>query len=165
MKILGTLQSCQIVENDDRTVSWTHGANIDNDGIQEPGDPIPENVDHDPYHQGDTSLHYQGRPLDPQIVPYIVVPPLVIHGVRGIVMGCHATVTNQTNGKTTQAVVGDIGPRTKIGELSCECARRLGLSGNSNTGGTDDHIIHYQIWPGVPAIVDGRTYTLQAALP
>lgn len=153
MKTIGTIEGNEIIQRDDLSVMFFGKAAIDCDGS--------DNRHHDPCWQADTSLHHAGKPIDAESVPYIVVPPLIIQGVRGIVMGCAARVTNTITGQTTEAVVADIGPRRKLGELSCECARRLGLSGNPNNGGTEKKIIRYELWPDKPAIVDGVTYTLQ----
>lgn len=100
--------------------------------------------------------------LNADIDKYIVVPPAIIHGVEGIVIGCQAHVTNTINGEETDAVVGDVGPHLKIGEISCACASAIGLNPSPVDGGVDAHVIAYQIWPGKAAIADGTTYTLQA---
>ena len=101
--------------------------------------------------------------VDAATVPYIVVPPAIRNGVKGVVMGCLAHVTNTLNGKHIAAVVGDIGPRKKIGEISCACASAIGLNPSPISGGVDEHVIEYVIFPGVPAIVNGETYNLQPA--
>jgi hypothetical protein len=73
-----------------------------------------------------------------------------------------AKVTNIVTRDWCDAVVGDIGPRSKTGEISPECARRIGLSPNANHGGTSEKIIVYSIEVGEPAVVDGVTYNLQS---
>jgi hypothetical protein len=78
-------------------------------------------------------------------------------------MGCDAQVTNTLNGRQTYAVVGDIGPRKKLGEISCACASAIGLNPSPVIGGIDEHVIVYVIWPGKAAVVDGKTYHLQPA--
>jgi len=120
-----------------------------------------DNRHHDPCWQADTSLHLNGRPIDAESVPFIVVPPLIIQSVAGVILGAADRVTNTETGKTCIAVVADIGPGRKLGELSCEAARRVGLSGNPNNGGTDSKIIRYEIWPGESAVVDGIRYILK----
>lgn len=99
--------------------------------------------------------------LDSATVPYIVLPPMAIQGVEGIVRGCKARVT--WRGKSLDAVVGDKGPRTKVGELSIAAAERLGMKSSPRTGGVTAAEVTYEFWPGVPAVVDGFTYELQAA--
>jgi len=140
--------------------------------VQGAGDPCPG------AYLSATALHLpdqDGKPLprsspfryvDSATVPYIVVPPIIISGVAGVVLGCRATVTNTSNGKSVEAVVADVGPKDKIGEISVACAKAIGVSDDSathpaNSGGVDAHIIHYQLFPGVAAVVDGVTYPLQ----
>lgn len=113
----------------------------------------------DPYFQPDTSYHHEGRALNAERVPFVVAPPLVRASTIGRVLGCFCQVENVVNGMKAVAIVGDFGPSKKDGEGSCELARRLGLSGNPNTGGTDKPIIRYRIFPGRPATIDGVTYS------
>lgn len=153
LKILGNIEGCDIVLRPDGVVQYQAKLAVDCDGS--------DNRHGDPCWQADTSLHHDGKPLDAESVPYVVVPPLVLQAVSGIVLGCQAQVTNTVTGKRTKAVVGDVGPRRKLGEASCECARRVGLDGNPNRGGTDQHIVLYEIFPGTAAAVDGVTYTLK----
>lgn len=155
MQNLGAIEGCDILLRPDGAIEYIAKAAIDCDGS--------DNRHHDPCWQADTSLHHHGQPIDAESVPYVVVPPLVIKSVRGIVLGCAARATHILTGKTTKAVVADVGPRRKLGEMSCECARRLGLDGNPNHGGTDRHVIRYEIFPGTPAVVDGVTYSLKAS--
>lgn len=153
-KALGTIEGCPIVQRAaDKAVEYTAKAAIDCDGS--------DNRHHDPCWQADTSLHHEGKPIDAESVPYIVVPPLIINGVKEIVLGSQARVTHTKTGKWTFAVVADVGPRRKLGELSCECARRIGLNGNPNHGGTDDKVVRYEIFVGTPASVDGVVYSLK----
>lgn len=154
MRKIGTIQGCEIFEEEDGRVHFTADADVDCDGSG--GNELD-----DPFFQADTTLHHDGKALNAELVPFIVVPKMVIVGVKGVVMGAQARVTNTHNNRSCLAVVGDLGPSRKIGEVSCQCARLLGLSGNPNIGGTDEHIILYEIWPGTPAVVDGVTYELQ----
>jgi hypothetical protein len=123
-------------------------------------DGMPYNKYQDPCYQRETSLFYSGSPIDADKVPYIVVPPKVRNCVEPVVMGCMSFACNLKKGLVVNAVVADQGPPDKLGEASCECARRIGLDGNPNDGGTDEHEIFYLIWPGIPATVDGVTYNL-----
>lgn len=153
-RIIATIESEPIVEHDDGRVSYVAKAAIDDDGS--------DNRWHDKYWQADTSEHdAMGKALDAGVVSYIVVPPAIIHGVKGIVLGCQARVTNLRNGKTCAAVVGDIGPHVKLGEMSVACAQAIGIPSSPVTGGVDAHIVAYELWPGTPAVldVDGRTFT------
>lgn len=155
MKILGIIQGCEIKEDTDGRVEVVADADIDCDGGSNPH--------HDPCWQPDTLLHLHGHAIDAESVPYIVVPPLIVRETRGTVMGSQARVTHLENGRTCMAVVADLGPSRKIGELSPAAARLLGINPNPNTGGEERHIIRYELWPGLPAVVDGITYTLQHA--
>jgi len=116
----------------------------------------------DPDFQPDTT--YQPA-LNADEEPYIVLPPQVIMAVAPRVIGCRATVLNGMNGQQTDAVVGDVGPRAKIGEISIACARAIGIDPSPITGGEERRVIRYAIWPGVPATVNGRTYALQRYAP
>jgi hypothetical protein len=139
--------------------------------VQGAGDPCPG------AYVSATSLHLPGRdgkPLprsspfkyvDSATVPFIAVPPMIIKGVAGIVMGCRVMVTNTKNGKKTEAVVADGGPSNHLGEISVACAKAIGVSTGgphpANSGGADSPDIHYQLFPGVAAVVNGVTYSLQ----
>ncbi len=141
---------------DHEFVAFLSDADIDCDGS---GD----NPDNDPYYQDDTSLHGpDGKALNAYEVPFVVVPPLVCQKTLGKVLGSRCTVTNITNQMSCDAVVGDVGPTRKTGEVSPECALRLGLSPNPNWGGTSERIIVYMINVGEPALIDGVQYELKS---
>lgn len=89
--------------------------------------------------------------VDAETIPYAVVSPLIRNRAKGVVLGCRAVMTNIVNGKTVEGVVADIGPRAKIGELSIAAARALGIPSNPRSGGTQDHIVRYELFPGTPA--------------
>jgi hypothetical protein len=222
-RLIGNIKGSDIVEEDDGSVTFAAGAQLDGDGangqfggapcyaplsfagktldvlanaggpgnffgivtdngrpdgtpvIQRPGDPCPGAF------VSPTSLHLpgrDGRPLpnsspfkyvDAATVPFVVVPPMIIRGVAGVVMGCRAIVTNTTNGKSVEAVVADGGPANKLGEISLACAKAIGVPVDegsahpANSGGiaANSHVIHYRLFPGVAAIVNGVTYPLQ----
>jgi hypothetical protein len=105
--------------------------------------------------------------VDSATVPFIVVPPMIIRGVAGIVMGCRAVVTNTANGMQVEAVVADGGPSNHLGEISVACAKAIGVPTGTthpaNGGGADSPTIEYQIFPGVAAVVNGVTYPLQSS--
>lgn len=156
MKVLATIQGVEIIEHDDGHVSFLADADIDCDGSG-------GNPDHDPYFQPDTTLHHRdGTALNAYTESFIVVPPAIVKGVPGIVMGCKARVYYRQTGDITDAVVGDLGPTKKVGELSVHCARKVNMPSNPNVGGDDDfRMTLYELWPGVPALVDGIQYPLQ----
>ena len=220
-RLIGNINGSDIVEEDDKSVTFTAGAQLDGDGangqfggdpcyapkgypgktldvlanaggpgnwfgvvtdtgkadgtpvVQGPGDPCPG------AYISATSLHLPGRdgkPLpnsspfkyvDAATVPYVVVPKMIIHGVAGVVMGCRAIVTNTRTGKSVEAVVADGGPHDKLGEISLACAKAIGVPAGggathpANAGGVNEHIIQYQLFPGVKAVVNGVEYPLQ----
>lgn len=158
-KTIGTIQGVDLllVEVDQiQVVEFTADLDIDCDGTG--GNPHG-----DPYFQPDTRLHYRGKALCAEQVPYLVVPPLVLSATRGKVLGCSAKCTNIQNKRVAWAVVGDSGPLRKIGEGSPRLARLLGLDDNPNYGGTSEKIISVEIFVGSPATIDGITYDLQSA--
>lgn len=155
MRIVVTIQGCEILQHEDGHVSFLADADIDCDGSG-------GNPDNDPYFQPDTTLHRNGRALNAYAESFIVVPPSIIKGVVPVVLGCKARVLYRKTGIYRDAVVGDVGPRTKIGELSVALAKRLGIPHNPNYGGESDfRLVLYEIWPGIPATVDGLDYQLQ----
>jgi hypothetical protein len=152
-KIIDHIEGEDIVLGDDGKVRFKSKAAIDADGSG------PSHGD--PDKQDDTSLHHNGEPLNADVDQYVVVPPQIISGVGPIVLGCQAHVTFE--GKTVPAVVGDVGPRKKLGEISIACAKALGIPSSPVNGGVDEHVVGYVIEPGVPAQVNGKTYHLQAS--
>lgn len=150
-RVIATIESHDIVEEDDKSIQFGPcKAAIDGDGT---------GASHgDPDFQPRTSLRLNGVSLNSDRVPYIVVPPAIVSGVTEVVLGCHAEVEYQ--GKFTSAVVGDIGPHNKLGEISIACAVALAIPSSPNTGGVDSGVF-YQLFPGVPAVVNGIQYALQ----
>lgn len=152
MRIIAHIEGEDITELDDLSVRYKAKAAIDSDGVG------PHHGDHTA--QNETTYKPD---LNADVDKYIVVPPAIIQGVVGVVMGCQAHVINTTNGMSTDAVVGDVGPHKKLGEISCATATAIGLNPSPVSGGIDNHVIEYRLYPGKAAIVDGKTYTLQAA--
>jgi hypothetical protein len=116
----------------------------------------------DPAGQPGTRWTYQGKPINGDIIPFIVVPPQVINMTPEIVGGCIGTM--EWNGKDVPCVVGDSGPLSKIGEASPAALRALGLPALENgNGGLDEQAILYRIWPGVAARleIDGKIYQFE----
>ena len=124
-----------------------------------------------------TSLHLfdrDGNPLPPSspfkyvdsaTVPFIAVPPVIIFGVAGIVLGCRCVVTNSRTGQSVEAVVADVGPPKHLGEISVACAKAIGVpigtTHPASSGGAPSPTIHYQLFPGTAAVVNGVTYPFQ----
>lgn len=134
-------------------ISFTADADIDSDG--------GPNIDHDPYWQPDTTLHHHGQPINAQRVPYCVIPIGILNKVPEMGLGCHCVVTNTRTGQSATAVLADLGPTRKIGEISPALARKIGVNPNSRIGGEERKIILYEIYVGNPATIDGITYKLQ----
>lgn len=152
-RILCTIEGEDVTEFEDGRVSFRAKAAIDGDG---------SGSSHgDPDFQNDTSLHHNGKPLNSDVDKYIVVPPQIIRGVKGVVLGSQAFVKNLKTGLSHSATVGDEGPPNKIGELSIALADALGIPDSPTRGGDDVHEIEYNVWPGKPAVVNGKQYSLQ----
>jgi hypothetical protein len=117
----------------------------------------------DPSGQGGTRWTYQGKPINGDIIPFVVVPPQIIKVTPEIVGGCIGTV--EYKGITQPVVVGDSGPSNKIGEGSPATLKALGLPALHNgNGGLDTQEILYRIWPGVAArlvLGDGSIYQFE----
>ncbi|MFI9151634.1 glycoside hydrolase family 75 protein [Streptomyces sp. NPDC053367] len=98
----------------------------------------------DPYFSPGTAYpQSDGRPLDAERLPYVVVPaPSRIwdhrdHGVRG---GAVAAVIYR--GRVQYAVVGDAGPHDLIGEASYATAEALGIDPDPHGGGTPSGVTY-----------------------
>ena len=105
------------------------------------------------------------RYVDSATVPFIAVPPMIIHGVAGIVLGCRCVVTNSKTNQSVEAVVADVGPASHLGEISVACAKAIGIAVGTthpaSSGGAASPTVHYQLFPGIAAVVKGVTYPLQ----
>lgn len=150
--------------------NW-YGVVTDDSGtpiIQGPGDPCPG------AYISTTSLMLMdanGKPfpacspfayVDSTTVPFMVVPPMIIRGVAGVVLGCRCVVTNTRNGKSVEGVVADGGPANHLGEISVACAKAIGIPVGrkypANGGGAPSPTVVYHLYPGTPAVVNGVTY-------
>ena len=130
-----------------RAVFYASKFDVDNDGSA-------GNAAGDPCHQADTSLHDRsGKPLSADDMPFIVLPkrgqqPYLWSGL-GVGVGDLAMLWYK-NGAMCAAIIGDVGPSTKIGEGSTKVARALGINPDPNTGGVQDippGIMH-MVFPG-----------------
>lgn len=147
----GEAYTADVYDNEDGSYEFQGDFDVDVDGSL--------NWHRDPCGQADTSLHHNGQAIDSDAVPGIVLPPECIKFVPEMVLGCQAYATYK--GKEVAAVVFDVGPHNKLGEGSAELARRLGINDDPNHGGLDVPEVKYHWYPGVPAVVDGITYSLQ----
>jgi len=94
---------------------------------------------------------------------FVVTPPQLRTGVPPIVIGCLARVTNLRHPERWHfAVTGDVGPPNKTGECSYKLAKTLNPQITHNSG-DGNRIYLYEFWPGIAAVVDGKTYRLQPA--
>ena len=91
------------------------------------------------------------RYLDSENVAFVVVPGPLRKLVQPVIIGCRATITNIRNGITIEAVVGDVGPATHLGEASMKAAELLGVNSNPKVGGSNNRVFKYMIYPGVAA--------------
>ncbi|MFJ6180718.1 glycoside hydrolase family 75 protein [Streptomyces sp. NPDC092295] len=98
----------------------------------------------DPYYQDSTAyLQSDGRALNPEELPYIVVPlsssiwNFRSSGIRG---GSVAAVIHRD--KVEYAVVGDTGPPGIIGEASYATARALGIAPDPSGGGVPSGVTY-----------------------
>lgn len=116
----------------------------------------------DPSYQSQTAYYNGGKFLNADKDKYIVIPPQVRSMVVPTVMGCQARATNVTTKVTSPAVTGDIGPDDKTGEAAYCLAKILNPNITHNSGDSKLSYL-YELWPGVPAIVDGKKYKLEPA--
>lgn len=152
-KVIGTWEGEDVTLHADGSITFRAKFAVDTDGCGP--------MHGDPDGQDDTSLHYQGKPLNADIDKYIVLPPGIITAVPGIVLGCKAHVLNTRTDMDSDAVVGDVGPHKRIGEGSVALANTLGIDPSPVSGGEEDHVCEYTVQPGVVAYVDGTLYELQ----
>lgn len=150
-KLLATIEG-QPITWDGEKMSFHGRGRIDNDGTG------PRNGD--PSHQSNTSLHHNGKPLNAEHDRFIVLPPQLIKLVKPIVLGCQVLVF-PPHGEAKHAVVGDVGPKTKLGEISTCLARDLGIDSNPVSGGLDSAKLFFVVYPGVAAETCNETYDLQ----
>jgi hypothetical protein len=114
----------------------------------------------DEYHQAQTAYYNGGKFLNADKDKYIVIPPQIRSMVPPVVMGCQARLTRLDSMATHAAVTGDIGPDEKTGEAAYCLAKIINPQITHNTG--DEKLIYfYELWPGKPATVDGKTYKLE----
>lgn len=120
----------------------------------------------DQYHQAMTAYYSGGREggqyLNADVDKYIVVPPQIRAKLPGVVMGCLGKVTNLKTQVTEKGVVGEIGPDDKTGETAYCLAKIINPMIEYNSGDEDETYL-YELWPGVPATIEGFTYKLQPA--
>jgi hypothetical protein len=115
----------------------------------------------DPHHQSETAYYNGGKFLNADVDKYIVIPPQVRAQLKpNKVMGCQARLTNLSAGVWHDGVCGEIGPDDKTGEAAYCLAKLVNPLVEHNSG--DKSCVYlYELWPNVPATVDGVTYKLE----
>lgn len=121
-------------------VFWKADMDIDCDG--RPSEKC--NRQTDPWFQPQTAATgTTGAPLDAASLPFIVVPGVSNrwnYRNAGVKLGSVGAVIYQ--GKIEYGIVGDVGPKTCIGEASYAMAERLGINPNPATGGVGDGVTY-----------------------
>lgn len=140
-----------VIRDDDGSEFFFGDMDVDVDGSP--------NWKQDPYGQAETTLYHDGKPINSEIVPGIVLPPECIKASKWMVLGCKAQASYK--GQTVDCVVFDVGPHFKLGEGSPAAARPLRINPDPNNGGVDTQEVLYRYWPGIPAVIDGIEYQLQ----
>jgi hypothetical protein len=159
LDVLLTIGSVEINANKDKTYCcFVSDLDICNDGCG------PAHGDQ--HHQAMTAYYSGGieggKYLNADVDRYIVVPPQVRAKLPGVVMGCRGRVTNLRTQVVEEGVVGEIGPDDKTGETAYVLAKKLNPMIEYNSGDTSKDYL-YELWPDVPAVVDGKTYKLEPA--
>lgn len=116
------------------------------------GNPIVQGP-HDPatgYYISPTSLQDKSkttsnpwRYVDSSVVPYIAVPPEVLH--KGVKLGDVCWV--EYKDKAYGAIVADVGPSGKYGEGSIALAVALGMKSSPKNGGVSSDVT-FTVFPG-----------------
>jgi N-acetylmuramoyl-L-alanine amidase len=115
----------------------------------------------DPHHQNETAYYNGGKFLNADVDKYIVIPPQVRSLLKpSKVMGCQARLTNLATGAWHDGVCGEIGPDDKTGEAAYCLAKLVNPLVEHNSGDLS-RVYLYELWPNVPATVDGVTYKLE----
>jgi hypothetical protein len=76
-------------------------------------------------HPGKDRRRPEGQ-LDSNVIPFIVLPRQSSATLPGVALGDVAAVFRKSTNKLEMAVVGDIGPKRKLGEASIALHRALG---------------------------------------
>jgi len=146
-----TISATPTYKLDNNSYIFLAGADIDGDGCG-------GNEENDPDFQDTTTYKPD---LNSRVVRGFVLPGVLMRAIPEVCIGCQGKVTHVLSGVTSQAVVYDEGPNTRIGEQSIALAAFFGIDANPVTGGTQQPLFLYQFFPGVAAQVNGVTYQLQ----
>src|SRR5258708_5575833 len=80
----GEHYTADVIDNEDGSGQFIGDADIDIDGSPD--------WKRDKYGQPDTSLRFNGKPINGQRVPFFVLPPEVIRAFKGTALGCLGTI-------------------------------------------------------------------------
>ena len=138
----------------DEVVKFEGCCRIDNDGSGP--------SEGDPYHQDQTSLMNNGKYLNAQTECFVAIPPQICQKTIGKVLGSLCLVENLSNELSCICVVGDVGPKNKVGEVSSLAAKVLGVDPNPVSGGSNMHDFAYTIYVNVAAYANGVQYKCQS---
>jgi hypothetical protein len=116
----------------------------------------------DKHHQSQTAYYNGGKFLNADVDKYIVIPPQVRSMIAPVVMGCQGRLTNVLTKKHHTAVTGEIGPDDKTGEAAYCLAKIVNAKITHNSGDTRTCYL-YELWPNMPAVVNGKHYKLEPA--
>jgi hypothetical protein len=112
------------------------------------------------YKWADKSAGDPAAYVDAATVPYGVLSPKIIRAVGPMFLGCRMRISYK--GRSVEAVMADVGPRSKAGEASIAAAKALGIPSSPRNGGVESNSVLYEAFPGVPATVNGVIYPLQS---
>jgi Fungal chitosanase of glycosyl hydrolase group 75 len=87
----------------------------------------------------------QYRYIDSGSIPFLVMPGKHSCGAK---LGDVALVLNTANSENCYAIYADVGPQTKIGEISMRLATALKIDNNPKKGGTSTKAIVYLVFIG-----------------
>ncbi|MET9444926.1 glycoside hydrolase family 75 protein [Streptomyces sp. NPDC006610] len=121
-------------------VHWKADMDIDCDG--RPGPRCNSRTD--PYFSaGTSSAQSDGRPLDAETLPFVVVPaPSGVWNHRDDAVRGGSVAALVYRDRVRYAVVGDTGPADVIGEASYAAAEALGIPADPHAGGTDSGVTY-----------------------
>ena len=114
----------------------------------------------DPHHISQTAYHNGGKYLNADVDKYIVIPPQVRDLIPHKVMGCQGRLTDLKTGIWNAGVCGEIGPDDKTGEAAYCLAKCVNTQVDYNCGDKSRQYL-FELWPSIPATVDGKTYKLE----
>jgi Fungal chitosanase of glycosyl hydrolase group 75 len=133
---------------DDQGGNWWGGP-VGKDGrplVQQIYDPYPgmyvsATAHFNPAYTEDSQYRY----IDSAAIPFLVLPGNHANGAK---LGDVALVLNTVTGDNSYAIYADVGPQSKIGEISLRLATALKLNPNPKSGGIVLHEIAYLVFIG-----------------